>query len=272
MLILAATPIGNLADCSDRLREVLREADIIAAEDTRVTRKLLTALNVSTNAVLVSVHEHNEREKSQMLCEKARAQNVVLVSDAGMPTVSDPGFFVVEQAVRLNIEMTVIPGPSAVVTAVALSGLPSFRFTFEGFIPKKPSERKTLFASLQHEMRTMIFFTTAMRLVTDLEQMRIIFGQDRRAAACRELTKKFEEVKRGTLQELRAWADEGIRGEIVLVVEGAKEQPTVDIDRAILQVIEIHSAGLRLKDAVAEVSELTGLSKQKLYQGALAQK
>ncbi len=194
VIILAATPIGNLGDASRRLVEALESATVIAAEDTRTTVRLLSALGVANRPRLVALHDHNEKQRAGELVELAREQDVLLLSDAGMPTVSDPGYGVVAAAAEAGVVVTAIPGPSAVLTALAVSGLPTDRFCFEGFLPRKPGERRGALAALAREPRTMVFFESPARIGASLADMAVAFGADRRAAVCRELTKLYEEV------------------------------------------------------------------------------
>ena len=271
MIILAATPIGNLKDASLRLIEVLGSATIVAAEDTRVTQRLLAGLGIENRPRLIALHDHNERDKAAELVELAKDQDVVVLSDAGMPTVSDPGFHLVEAAATAGVGVTAIPGPSAVVTALAVSGLPTDRFTFEGFLPRKQGERLSTFRALASEPRTMVFFESPNRLAASIADLARVLGDDRRVVVCRELTKLFEEVKRGTAAELAAWAAEGVRGEIAIVVAGA-EARTVDLETGVTQVLALVAGGVRLKDAAGEVAEATGLGKRDLYQAALDRK
>lgn len=268
MIVLAATPIGNLGDASPRLREALATATVIAAEDTRTTVKLLRALGIENRPRLISLHEHNERERAAELLELAREADVLVLSDAGMPTVSDPGFPLVAAAAEAGVEVTVIPGPSAVITALAVSGLPTDRFTFEGFLPRKQGERRIALAALAGEPRTMVFFESPNRLAASLTDAVDAFGPDRRAAICRELTKLHEEVRRGTLTELAEWAAAGTRGEICLVVAGAPARES-DPAAALAEVLAVASDGVRLKDAAAQVAKATGLSTRDLYEAAL---
>ncbi|MDZ8173281.1 16S rRNA (cytidine(1402)-2'-O)-methyltransferase [Microbacterium xanthum] len=269
MIILAATPIGNLGDASSRLVEALEQAPTIAAEDTRTTVRLLAALGVANRPQMIALHDHNEKERAADLVEMARTGDVLVLSDAGMPTVSDPGFGVVAAAAAAGIGVTVIPGPSAVVTALAVSGLPTDRFTFEGFVPRKPGERARTLAALDAEPRTMVFFESPSRTAATLHAMVEAFGEDRRVAVCRELTKLHEQVVRGTSAEVAAWADEGVRGEVVIVVAGA-ERRAVRFDDAVEQVARLVADGARLKDAAAEVADATGHSRRDLYQAVLA--
>jgi 16S rRNA (cytidine1402-2'-O)-methyltransferase len=268
VIILAATPIGNLGDASRRLVEALEQATIIAAEDTRTTQRLLAALGVTNRPRLIALHDHNEKDRAPELVELARTQDVLVLSDAGMPTVSDPGYGVVAAAASAGVEVTAIPGPSAVVTALAVSGLPTDRFTFEGFVARKHGERMGALRLLAAEPRTMVFFEAPSRVAATLADMAAAFGADRRGAVCRELTKLHEQVVRGTLAELATWADGGVRGEVVLVVEGgaAREVPFAD---AVAQVRALVSEGVRRKDAAAEVAGLTSHSSRELYQASL---
>ncbi|ARJ04809.1 ribosomal RNA small subunit methyltransferase I [Cnuibacter physcomitrellae] len=269
MLILAATPIGNLKDASLRLIELLESATVVAAEDTRVAQRLLRGLEVENRPRLIAVHEHNERERAASLVEQARDGDVVMVTDAGMPTVSDPGYALVSAAIEAGVGVTIVPGPSAVTAALALSGLPTDRFAFEGFLPRKPGERRKALEALSVEQRTLVFFESPNRLAESLTDLAQVFGADRPAAVARELTKLYEEVRRGGLAELAAWAAEGVRGEIVLVVGGAPEA-VASADDALAQVLALVAGGSRLKDASAEVAEATGLSRRSLYEAALA--
>lgn len=269
MILLAATPIGNLGDASLRLRETLANATVIAAEDTRHTAQLLRLLEIETRAEFVALHDHNEHERAAGLVDRARHEDIVLVSDAGMPTVSDPGFRVVQLAAAAGVEVSVIPGPSAVITALAVSGLPTDRFAFEGFLPRKSGERTRQLADLASERRTLVFFESPSRVAQTLNDLAHAFGTERPAAVCRELTKLYEEVKRGSLGELSEWAAQGVRGEIVLVVGGAPEQ-AVSLESALAEIAARVASGDRLKDVAREVAALTGFSAKELYAAALA--
>ncbi|GAA1940373.1 16S rRNA (cytidine(1402)-2'-O)-methyltransferase [Microbacterium aoyamense] len=271
MIILAATPIGNLGDASRRLVEALGSVTVIAAEDTRTTQRLLAALGVDNRPRLIALHDHNEKERAPEIVELARTTDVLVLSDAGMPTVSDPGYGLVAAAAAAGVAVTAIPGPSAVVTALAVSGLPTDRFTFEGFVARKQGERLSSFRALANEQRTMVFFDAPSRVAATLVDMAAVFGDDRHGAVCRELTKLHEEVARGTLAELSAWAADGVRGELVIVLGGAAAQEVAFPD-AVTHVLEQVRAGTRLKDAAAEVSAHTGHSSRELYQAALAVK
>ncbi|WP_417510821.1 16S rRNA (cytidine(1402)-2'-O)-methyltransferase [Microbacterium sp.] len=269
MIILAATPIGNLGDASKRLIEVLENAEIVAAEDTRTTQRLLRALAIENRPRLIALHDHNEKHKAAELAALAAEQDIVVVSDAGTPAVSDPGYGLVAAAVEAGVTVTAIPGPSAVIMALAISGMPTDRFTFEGFLPRKPGERRTTLGKLASEPRTMIFFESPSRLASSLADMGTAFGDTRRIAVCRELTKFYEEVRRGTASELVEWADAGVKGEIVVVVEGAAPV-AASAEDAGAQVQSLVEGGMRLKEACAEVAAATGLSSRDLYQQALA--
>jgi 16S rRNA (cytidine1402-2'-O)-methyltransferase len=271
VIILAATPIGNLGDASPRLVKALEAATVIAAEDTRTAHRLISALGVTNRPRLIALHDHNERERMAQLVVMAVEQDVLVLSDAGMPTVSDPGYALVAEAVAAGVAVTAIPGPSAVPTALAVSGLPTDRFTFEGFLPRKTGERAAALAALDAESRTMVFFEAPHRLAASLADMVRAFGEDRRVAVCRELTKLHEEVVRGTLGDLVAWAKTGTRGEIVVVVAGAAPRVTSFPD-AVSHVLELVQGGVRLKVAAAEVSAHTGHSARELYQAALARR
>ncbi|CAN5312782.1 16S rRNA (cytidine(1402)-2'-O)-methyltransferase [soil metagenome] len=268
MIILAATPIGNLKDASARLIETLEAAEVVACEDTRVTARLLRALGVVNRPRLLALHDHNEREKAAELVEAARESDLVVMSDAGMPTVSDPGFHLVQAAVAAGVGVTIIPGPSAVVSALAISGLPTDRFTFEGFLPRKHGDRLSALGDLVRERRTMVFFESPNRLAASLADIAAVLGAARVVAVCRELTKLYEEVKRGGAASLVPWAEAGVKGEIVLVVAGAAPLE-VTLDTGVAQVLELVADGTRLKDATAAIAEATGLSKRDLYEAAL---
>ena len=265
MLILAATPIGNLSDASARLIEHLGSSKFIAAEDTRTLLKLARGLGVKLDAKLFSLHEHNEAERVDQLLEIAATEDVLVVSDAGMPTVSDPGFVLVRAAIEAGIEVTVIPGPSAV------SGLPTDRFSFEGFLPRKSGERMKLFQGLLQESRTMVFFESPHRIDDSLKDALSVFGAERQATVSRELTKKFEQTVRGTLPELLEWSANPTKGELVLVIAGNTEAnvSTASIGDLLEEVEQGRSEGLSLKQSVAKVAEKHSLSKSDLYQQVL---
>lgn len=274
MVVLAGTPIGSARDASPNLRELLTEADVVAAEDTRTLVELLRRLDVVAEGSLVSYHEHNERERAEELVARAAAgETVAVVTDAGMPSVSDPGFRVVSAAAAAGVRVTALPGPSAVVTALAVSGLPSDRFCFEGFLSRRAGERDRELAELAAERRTMVFFASPHRLAADLAAMAAAFGAERRAAVCRELTKRYEEVRRGGLAELADWAEPGVRGEITVVVSGARAEEATE--RAVTaadvgaQARELAASGMRLKDAASVVAERTGRPRREVYEAAL---
>ncbi len=271
-IVLAATPIGNVGDASSRLIELLATSDIVAAEDTRRLHRLVTALGVEVSGRVISYHEHNEAAKTGELLDHVRAgKTILMVSDAGMPAVSDPGFRLVEGAVAAGLTVTAVPGPSAVLTALALSGLPTDRFCFEGFLPRKSGERNSRLADLSDERRTMVFFEAPHRLEVMLRALHERFGAERRVAVCRELTKTYEEVIRGTLRELLEWAENNeVRGEIAVVVGGAPEQEPGKPEDHVAAVNDLVSQGIRLKEAVAAVAEDARVSKRELYSAVLA--
>ncbi|MEO6789917.1 MAG: 16S rRNA (cytidine(1402)-2'-O)-methyltransferase [Ornithinibacter sp.] len=269
VLVLAATPIGDPRDAAPRLADELRGADVVAAEDTRRLRRLCQALDVSPSGRVLSFHEHNEGERTPDLVERLLAgQRVVVVTDAGMPSVSDPGYRLVAAAVEADVRVTCVPGPSAVLMALAVSGLPVDRFCFEGFLPRKGGERSTSLAGLAAEPRTMVFFEAPHRLARTLTTMAEVLGADRRAAVCRELTKTYEEVRRGTLAELAEWAQEGVRGEITVVVAGAAPR-AADLAAEVARVLARVASGERLKEVCGDVAVASGLSKKVLYDAAV---
>jgi 16S rRNA (cytidine1402-2'-O)-methyltransferase len=269
VIILGATPIGNLGDASRRLVETLERVGTVAAEDTRVTVQLLRGLGIENRPRLVALHEHNERERAAELVELARDDDLLVLSDAGMPTVSDPGYALVAAAIEAGVRVTALPGPSAVLTALALSGLPTDRFAFEGFLPRKG--RVAALRPLAGETRTLVFFESPHRIGDALADLATAFGSGRRAAVCRELTKLYEEVARGTLAELAERYADGTRGEIVVVVAGAPAA-TADLPAAVATVLDLAAGGIRLKDAAADVASATGLSARELYEAAIRAK
>ena len=272
VLILGGTPIGNLADASDRLRSALATADLIAVEDTRKLRTLASGLGVRTRGRVIVNHDHNEEERSATIVQAVQdGQRVLLLSDAGMPTISDPGYVAAAAVAEADLPVTVVPGPSAALTALALSGLPTGRFTFEGFLARKGSERSRRLASLAGEERTMIFYEYPHRTAATLADFVQIFGADRCGTVSRELTKLHEEVRRGTLAELAEWADsERVRGEIVIIVEGAQAPETPEARDVVQLVLDRVAGGERLKSACAAVAAETGTYKRDLYEAALA--
>ncbi|NYV77183.1 16S rRNA (cytidine(1402)-2'-O)-methyltransferase [Streptomyces sp. UH6] len=273
--MLAGTPIGDVADAPPRLAQELAAADVVAAEDTRRLRRLTQALGVRTEGRVVSYFEGNETARTPELVEALRGgARVLLVTDAGMPSVSDPGYRLVAAAVEHDIKVTAVPGPSAVLTALALSGLPVDRFCFEGFLPRKAGERLGRLREVAGERRTLVYFEAPHRLDDTLAAMAEVFGGDRRAAVCRELTKTYEEVRRGPLAELAAWAKEGVRGEITVVVEGAPEPAPGDVDaeELVRRVRVREEAGERRKEAIAAVAAEAGLPKRDVFDAVVAAK
>lgn len=271
-LTLAATPIGNLGDLTDRVKEVLRQADIIAAEDTRSLHKLLHAAGVQTQATVVSHHEHNEVDSAAGLIDAVRSgQRVVFVPEAGMPAISDPGYRLTREAIVANIPVTVAPGASAAITALVLSGLPTDRFAFEGFLPRKAGDKANVLSALAEETRSLIFYESPHRTAATLESMAKVFGPDRLAAVARELTKFHEEIARGSLSELVEWAQsKTLKGEIVIVVGPAPDAEPASFEVALAQVRTSVADGERLKSATREVAKRTGHSARELYNAALA--
>lgn len=274
-LVLAGTPIGDIADAPPRLAEELAGADVVAAEDTRRLRRLTQALGVTPRGRVVSYFEGNETARTPELVEELLGgARVLLVTDAGMPSVSDPGYRLVAAAVEKDVRVTAVPGPSAVLTALALSGLPVDRFCFEGFLPRKAGERLSRLRDVAGERRTLVYFEAPHRLDDTLAAMAEVFGAERRAAVCRELTKTYEEVRRGPLAELARWAAEGVRGEITVVVEGAPETGPEELDAAELvrRVRVREEAGERRKEAIAAVAVEVGLPKRVVFDAVVAAK
>ncbi len=269
--MLAGVPIGDPQDASPRLARALQEADLVAAEDTRRLARLTAALGVQVAGRIVSYHEHNEtRRIPELLAALVDGRTVVVVTDAGMPSVSDPGYRLVAAAVAAGARVSAVPGPSAVLAALAVSGLPVDRFCFEGFLPRKPGERARALAGLAAEPRTLVFFEAPHRLAAALAALAGAFGPGRPAAVCRELTKTYEEVLRGGLGELADWAGSGpVRGEITVVVQGAPP-PAVHPDDLVEQVQALCDEGSGLKRAVAAVAEQQGVAKRDLYAAVLA--
>jgi 16S rRNA (cytidine1402-2'-O)-methyltransferase len=273
--VLAATPIGDPADAPARLATELATADVVAAEDTRRLRRLTTVLGVRPRGRVLSYHEHNEAERTDELVEAMLAgARVVLVTDAGMPTVSDPGYRLVRAAVDAGLRVTAVPGPSSVLTALAVSGLPVDRFAFEGFLPRRAGERARRLAELATDPRTLVLFEAPHRVAATLAAMAEAFGADRPAAVCRELTKTYEEVRRGSLAELAAWAAGGVRGEVTVVVGGVRRAPpgVVGSEPASLAaaVAEAEEAGLSRKDAIASVARGSGVPRRDVYDAVVA--
>ena len=265
-LFLVGTPIGNLGDISERCAETLAAVDFIAAEDTRVSRKLLNHLDI--RKPLVSYYEHNARESGEKIVSRLLAgESCALVTDAGMPAISDPGEALVRLCAEAGVEVVGVPGPSAVVTALALSGLPTGRFTFEGFLSVTRKTRLEHLASLREEKRTMVFYEAPHKLLQTLTDLCTTFGEDRPVALCREMTKLHEEVLRTTLGEACAWFGENeARGEFVLVVAGAPEEGAAsDPEAALRRARELAASGLSARDAVRQAAEETGVSRSALY-------
>jgi len=271
-LILAATPLGNILDASPRLKETLEQADLIAAEDTRRAKRLFADLNLEIKAPVISLFEENEIEKIPDIIEKLKnGLRVVVISDAGTPAISDPGYRLVTKAIEENISITVIPGPSAVLSALVLSGLPTDRFSFEGFIARKGKERTEILNNLNTQSRTMVIFESPRRTLQTLQDIQEIVGDDRKAAVVREISKTYEEVIRGSLKELVAWANsKEVLGEITLVIAGVENTGKKEVDdEAIGEVKQLIAAGSSFKDAVQEVSTQRGLSRRELYEASL---
>jgi 16S rRNA (cytidine1402-2'-O)-methyltransferase len=273
-LILAGTPIGNPRDASPRLAEVLATAGVIAAEDTRRVRRLCADLGVAPRGRIISFFDGNEQHRVPELLDGLRAgHDVVVATDAGMPSVSDPGYRLVAAAVASGIAVTTLPGPSAVTAALAVSGLPVHRFCFEGFLPRKAGERRRRLGALAAEVRTMVFFEAPHRLARTLTDLAEVLGPDRPAAVCRELTKTYEQVRRGSLGELAAWAEDAVRGEITLVIAGAdpdpEEVPAADLADAVALREE---SGESRKAAIGAVAASLGLPRRTVYDAVVSSK
>ncbi|CAN5554412.1 16S rRNA (cytidine(1402)-2'-O)-methyltransferase [soil metagenome] len=265
-LVLAATPIGHRGDAPPRLAAELSAADVVAAEDTRRLRRLTVGLGIELGGRVVSYFEGNERQRTpDLLAAMQAGSRVVLVTDAGMPSVSDPGFRLVTAAIDAGIRVSAVPVPSAVLTALAVSGLPVDRFCFEGFLPRKAGERSRQLAALAAESRTLVFFEAPHRTAATLTAMADAFGADRPAAVCRELTKTHEEVRRGRLADLVDWASAGVRGEVTLVVGGAAAVPAPRADELVAAVAAAQATGSSRRDAIAEVARRTGVRRNDVY-------
>ena len=268
VLIVAAVPLGNPLDASTRLRDAIASAELIAAEDSRRFHRLASDLEVTFTAKVVSFFEANESEREdEILNELKNGKRVLLVSDAGMPTISDPGFRLIRSAIAHDIPVQVLPGPSAVTMSIALSGLPTDRFTFEGFLPRTAGARASALEELRFEERTMVFFEAPHRLPETLSEMSTIFGKDREAAICREMTKRYEETIRGPLSDLVAWADSHeVLGEITIVVSGI---PAGSVEKTSDEIMErvraFEGAGMERKEAIAEVARELELPKRVVY-------
>ena len=270
--MLAATPLGDSRDASPRLIDALSSADVVAAEDTRRLRALAAALGATVRGRIISHYDAVEAARIPMLLETIRGGGTVLVvTDAGMPSVSDPGFRLVSACVQQGLRVTCLPGPSAVTTALAVSGLPSDRFCFEGFPPRRDGPRRRWLAGLADERRTCVFFESPHRLAATLAEAAEVLGAERGAAVCRELTKTYEEVRRGGLGALAQWAADGVRGEITVVLAGAPLADPPDVAELVGEVTGRVAAGERLKDAVTVVANKHGISKRELYQAAVAE-
>ncbi|MFC4693213.1 MULTISPECIES: 16S rRNA (cytidine(1402)-2'-O)-methyltransferase [Geodermatophilus] len=273
-LVLGGAPLGQPGDVGPRLRRVMAEADVLAVEDTRRLHRLATDLEVTLTGRVVTFHESVERQRLPgLMAALADGATVLLLTDAGMPSVSDPGYTLVRAAIDAGVEVTSVPGPSAVTTALAVSGLPVDRFCFEGFLPRKAGERRSRLASLADERRTMVFFESPHRLAEALTDCAAAFGDSRPAAVCRELTKTHEEVRRGPLSALAEWAADGVRGEITLVVAGATPEP-VSLSPAELAALVAgeEAAGATRKDAIRAVVTRTGLPRRTVYDAVVAAK
>ncbi|MFB8278545.1 16S rRNA (cytidine(1402)-2'-O)-methyltransferase [Nocardia colli] len=268
-LVLAATPMGDIGDASQRLRDALGSADIVAAEDTRRTKSLAKSLGVEITGRVVSFYDHVEIARiPALLADIEAGRTVLLVTDAGMPSVSDPGYRLVAACAERELPVTCLPGPSAVTTALALSAIPVERFCFDGFAPRKGGQRREWLRTLATEPRACVFFEAPHRLADCLADAVTVLGPDRRAAVCRELTKTYEEVIRGTLAEVAAWAVDGARGEITVVLEGAQPKSADPAD--LVDLVEALTAeGIRLKDACAQIAGEHGASRNELYDAVL---
>ncbi|HEU0237990.1 MAG TPA: 16S rRNA (cytidine(1402)-2'-O)-methyltransferase [Micromonosporaceae bacterium] len=267
-LILVGAPLGNVGDASPRLREALSSADIVAAEDTRRLARLARDLGIEIAGRVVSYFEGNEERRTPELTEAMRdGQTVAVVTDGGMPSVSDPGYRLVRAAVDAGVPVTAVPGPSAVTTALAVSALAADRFCFEGFLPRRPAERRARLGVLASEPRTLVFFEAPHRLAASLADFAAAFGGTRSAAVCRELTKTYEQIRRGTLAELAGWAStDEPRGEITVVVAGAPQSVERPSDAELLgAVADRQAAGVTRKDAVAEVASAYGVPRREVY-------
>jgi len=264
ILLVAATPLGNVGDASARLRDALANADVVAAEDTRKARRLAADLGVRIGGKVISHYDAVESERAQVIAEHVAAgRTVVVVTDAGMPSVSDPGLAAVRACIEADLPVTCLPGPSAVTTALVLSGLPSDRFVFEGFLPRRDGQRRQRLRSLASEPRTIVFFESPRRLQSCLADMVEFFGPDRPVAVCRELTKTYEEVLRATVGELVERV-EGILGEVTVVVAGAPEVVVAPAD-LVAEVAARVGEGMRRSEAVAAVAKEFGVSRRELY-------
>jgi 16S rRNA (cytidine1402-2'-O)-methyltransferase len=273
-LVLGGAPLGQPGDVGPRLRAAMASADVLAVEDTRRLHRLANDLEVTLSGRVVTFHESVERSRLPGLVEAlVGGATVLLLTDAGMPSVSDPGYTLVRAAIEAGIEITSVPGPSAVTTALAVSGLPVDRFCFEGFLPRRSGERRSRFSSLAAEPRTMVFFESPHRLAASLEEAASVFGPSREAVVCRELTKTHEEIRRGPLSELAAWAAEGVRGEITLVVAGAPVEPVALSPSELAELVAAEeAAGADRKEAIRTVMSRTGLPRRDVYDAVVSHK
>jgi len=270
-LTVAAVPIGRPGDASPLLAQALAEAPLVAAEDTRRLRRLAATLGVEVTGRVISYWDGVEQRRGEQLLDSLRhGQDVLLVSDAGMPAISDPGYRLVAAAAGAGAQVRVLPGPSAVTAALAVSGLPTDRFCFEGFPPRKPGERGRRFAELAAEPRTLVFFESAKRIQVTLGELAAAFGPERRAVVCRELTKTHEEIRRGTLAGLADWAAGGTLGEITLVVEGDQGGPGLTPAEAAAEVGRRAAGGQPRNEAVAAVARESGLRRREVYDAVVA--
>jgi 16S rRNA (cytidine1402-2'-O)-methyltransferase len=274
-LVLAGTPLGNPGDAGRRLAALLAEADLVAAEDTRRLRRLLADLGVERHGPVLSFYEDVERERlPRLLAVLAEGGTVALVTDAGMPSVSDPGYRAVRAALEAGHHVTALPGPSAVTTALAVSGLPCDRFCFEGFLPRRGAERRARLAELADEPRTQVYFESPHRVAATLADLAEAFGPQRPAALCRELSKTYEQVVRAGLADLAAWAADGVRGEVTLVVQGApasSPDPVADAGLA-ERVAALETQGVPRKEAIGLVARSTGTSRRAVFDAVVAAK
>ena len=274
-LQLAGVPLGNPGDASARLVSAIKGATIVAAEDSRRFQRLCQDLEINTNAKVLSFFEGNEEERTdQLIKELKNGAHVLVVTDAGMPTVSDPGFKLVRAAVAENIPVEVLPGPSAVTTALTLSGLPTDRFCFEGFVPRTQGAREKFFENLKFESRTVVFFEAPHRLLETLESAIQILGKDRNAALCREMTKTYEETVRGTLLEIQSWAySKEILGEITVVISGAPVGAKESSQQKIIEAVrKLENIGVDRKEAIATVAMELNLPKREVFDALVAAK
>ncbi|HEY8018987.1 MAG TPA: 16S rRNA (cytidine(1402)-2'-O)-methyltransferase [Actinomycetota bacterium] len=267
-LWIVGTPIGNLGDLGPRAAEVMGAVDVVAAEDTRRTGRLLQGLGLKRP--MVSLFEGNERERTEELLARLRqGDDIAVVTDGGMPSVSDPGFRIVRACADEGIDVRVVPGPSAAIAALVVSGLPTDRFAFEGFLPRKSGDRITRLDELRGDPRTLVVFESPLRVKTLLRDVLVTFG-DRRVAVARELTKLHEEVRRGRVSEVLAELDDaGLKGEVVVVIAGAPEAEAIDIDACVAEARELTASGMRKRDAARAIAERHRVSANEVYRALL---